>query len=148
MHVLYYIPKLRKNMIWDNFVVQKLLKHASDINTFGNKFTDAIRDKAGRDITYTISKNKKYKASGKCMNELYNVGTTEKGIVGCITKVENGTSISIYNESSRRYSTGKSLNKQQNRKSMISRFSYPMSGEESITNTTKNDNIFDLPISS
>jgi len=28
---------------------------------------------------------------------------------------------------------------------MISRFSYPMSGEESITNTTKNDNIFDLP---
>ena len=61
------------------------MKHASDINTFGNKFTDAIRDKAGRDITYTISKNKKYKASGKCMNELYNVGTTEKGIVGCIT---------------------------------------------------------------
>jgi len=211
---------------------------------FGNKFTEEIRNKSTRDITYTVSKNKKFKNAAKCMNEIYKVGTIGKNTSGCIVSriilvltfvfvigvifikfcmalvfnwflkwqmgdrsgfikkiaeeerriskmqevkdLANGIninekrhilrdsmsittlinssankrkSISIFDEKGRRNSTGQlfSLNsddinsddkkstKQQNRKSMTSRFSIPMPGEGSRTNLSNSNSNFTLP---
>ncbi|ORX77173.1 hypothetical protein BCR32DRAFT_270823 [Anaeromyces robustus] len=222
---------------------------SSGLNTFGQKFTDVIREKIGRDITYTMSKHSKYKKSIKCLNEIYNVGTISKSTAGCITSnilivlafifvigvifikfcmalvfnwflkwrmgdrsgyikklaeeerrtskirdshnsINNSNnnnnkrhilkdslslstlinsknttnrqgSFNLFDEKHRRNSTGqifninseennnnddkKSVSKQQNRKSMTSRFSIPMPGEGSRTLISKSNSNFNLP---
>jgi len=233
--------KNRKLVVYNGNVLDITDYIANGISKFGNKFTDAIRDKAGKDISYTMSKNKKFKDSIKCMNELYNVGTIGKSTAGCIISniflvltfvfvigvifikfcmalvfnwflkwkmgdrfgyirkiaeeekrmnqfqeslskgydsrrhvlrdslsisslVNNNTSkrasINIFDEKSRRNSTGQIFNlnfednnedkkavnnKQQNRKSMTSRFSIPMPGEGSRNSIIKSNSNFSLP---
>jgi len=243
--------KNRKMVVYNGNVLDITDYLSSGLLSFGSKFTEAIRYKATMDITYTVTKNKKFKDSIKCMNELYKVGTIGKSTSGCIvsnivlvltflfvigvifikfcmalvfnwflkwkmgdrsgfikkiaeeerrlTKIQesqnlsNGfistndinsnkrhvlrdslsmstlinnnaskrMSINLFDEKSRRNSNSqlsllnfddatsedkKSFIKQQNRKSMTSRFSIPMPGEGSRTNISKSNSNFNLPV--
>ncbi|OUM59883.1 glycosyltransferase family 2 protein [Piromyces sp. E2] len=76
--------KNRKMVVYNGNVLDITDYLSTGLTTFGSKFSDTIRYKETMDITYTVTKNKKFKDSAKCINELYKVGTIGKNTSGCI----------------------------------------------------------------